>query len=273
VFNAFVGRARLAMPVHTGRGAPASVVRHHPSRPSPPCGQIVAPRWLLRGVRAATSARVSEKVRAQGSVPSVWRRSPMARSPCRGVVIRSNDWLTLPEVLFYQLHLRQCRHSKIRSIGAGSYTWPDEDPPCRTDQLPTGLSNASTSRNGLTTLSLMRILCTKSIAHHGTASHPPMYEGAKRNKQPRSILYNPKRPGQGKRHRKTTRTRHAGTTDARPPAARRVSCRAPRRRCRRAAVPAAATVAVMAAATAAAPPPMQRHSWCGGGGGGGGGGG
>ena len=93
-----------------------------------------------------------------------------------------------------------------------------------------------------------------------------MNEGAKRNEQPRSILYNPRRPGQGKRHRKTTRTRHAGTTDARPPAARRVSCRAPRRRCRRAAVPAAATVAVMAAATAAAPPPMQRHSWYGGGG-------
>ena len=49
VFNALVGRARLAMPVHTGRVAPASGLRHHPSRPTPPCGQIGAPRWLLRG--------------------------------------------------------------------------------------------------------------------------------------------------------------------------------------------------------------------------------
>jgi len=69
-------------------------------------------------------------------------------------------------------------------------------------------------------------------------------------------------PRQGKCHREAKTTRHAGTADARPPAARRDSCRAPRRRRRRAAVPAAATMAVTAAATAAAPPRMQRHSWC-----------
>ena len=46
VFNALVGRARLAMPVHTGRVAPASGLRHHPSRPTPPCD----PGWQVYGV-------------------------------------------------------------------------------------------------------------------------------------------------------------------------------------------------------------------------------
>jgi len=73
-------------------------------------------------------------------------------------------------------------------------------------------------------------LCIKSIAHHGTASHPP--------------------------------------TIKEPPATRRVWCRGPRRRRRRAAMPAAATKAVTVAATAAAATPMHRHSRCGGGRGG-----